>query len=87
MLNLNQIARFRVHLIMGAFLLAWFAFNTLINILDGANVLWAFWASIKTVKPMELFSVICIWVGMASLVKENYKLRDKIQLLESRQSI
>ena len=85
MLNLNQLARLRVHLIMGAFLLAWFAFNTFSNVLGGANVLWAFWATIKAVKPMEFFSVICIWTAMASLVKENYKLRDKIQLLESRQ--
>ena len=85
MFNLNQVARYRVHLIMGALLLAWFAFTSFINILDGANVLWAFWASIKTVKPMELLSVICIWAAMASLVKENYRLRDKIQLLESRQ--
>ena len=85
MLNLNQLARYRVHLLMGAFLLAWFAFTTFINILDGANVLWAIWASIKTVKPMELVSVVCIWMAMASLVKENYKLRAKIQLLESRQ--
>ena len=85
MLNLKQLARYRVHLAVVACTIVWFTFATLINILEGANVLWAFWLTIKDVKPMEFFSVICVWIAMASLVKENYKLRAKIELLESRQ--
>ena len=85
MLNLKQLARFRVHLIMGAILLAWFTLATLLRVIDGENVLWAFWASIKEVKPMEFVSLICMWVTMASLVKQNDELRAKVQLLESRQ--
>lgn len=85
MLNLNQLAPYRVHLIMGAFAIAWFTFATLLNILQGENVLWAFWNSVKEVKLMEFVSVVCIWITVASLVKENTELRAKVQLLESRQ--
>ena len=85
MLNLKQFTRYRVHLIMGAFLLAWFTLATFINVLEGQNVLLAFWASIKAVKLMEFVSVICIWATIASLVKQNDGLRAKVHLLESRQ--
>ena len=85
MLNLNQLRRYRVHLALTACTIGWFAFATLLNILDGENVLWAFWASIKEVKLMEFVSVVCIWGTIASLVTENDKLRAKVQLLESRQ--
>lgn len=82
---LKQLARFRVHLIFSAILLAWFALGTFMRVIDGENVLWAFWASIKEVKLMEWVSLVCVWVTMASLVKQNAELRAKIQLLESRQ--
>ena len=85
MLNLNQLARYRVHLIMGAFLLAWFTLATFLRVIDGENVFWAFWASIKEVKPMEWLSLVCVWATIASLVKQNDELRAKVQLLESRQ--
>ena len=85
MLNLNQLTRYRVHLIMGAFLLAWFTLATFINVLEGQNILWAFWASIREVKPFEWLSLVCVWATVASLVKQNDRLRAKIQLLESRQ--
>lgn len=85
MLNLKQLARYRVHLIMGAFLLGWFTLATLSRVIDGENVLWAFWASIKVVKPLEWLSLVCVWGTIASLVKQNDELRAKVQLLESRQ--
>jgi hypothetical protein len=85
MINLKQLAPYRVHLIMGTFTIAWFTFATLLNILEGEKILWAFWASIKAVKLMEWVSAICVWATMASLVKQNDKLRAKVQLLESRQ--
>ncbi|MFY9622277.1 MAG: hypothetical protein WAQ99_20845 [Pyrinomonadaceae bacterium] len=85
MLNLNQLARFRVHLIIGSFLLAWFSLATLMRIIDGENVLWAIWSSISEVKLMEWVTLICVWATMASLVKQNDELRAKVQLLESRQ--
>jgi hypothetical protein len=85
MLNLNQLAPYRVHLVFGAILLGWFTLATFVRVIDGQNVLWAFWASIKEVKLMEWVSLVCIWLTMASLVKENDKLRAKVQLLESRQ--
>ena len=82
---LKQLTRFRVHLILSATLLAWFALATLMRVVDGENVLWAFWASIKEVKPMELVSLVCVWVAVASLVKQNDELRAKVELLTSRQ--
>ena len=85
MLNFNQLAPYRIHLIMGAFTIAWFTFATLLNVLEGQNVLWAFWASIKEVKLMEFVSVVCVWATIASLVKQNDELRAKVRLLESRQ--
>ena len=85
MLSLNQLAPYRGHLAFAAFTIAWFTFATLINILEGQNVLWAFWASVKEVKLMEWVSIICVWGTMASLVKQNDELRAKVQLLESRQ--
>ena len=86
MLNLNQLAPYRVHLAFAVFTIAWFTFATLLNILEGQNVLWAFWASIKAVKLMEFVSVICIWTTTASLVKQNDDLRAKVQVLTSRLS-
>ena len=85
MLNLNQLAPYRVHLILGALTVAWFAFATLLGVADGYSVVHAFWAAIKEVKPMEWVSGICMWVTIASLVKQNDELRAKVQLLESRQ--
>ena len=85
MLTLNQLARYRVHLIFGAIPIGWFALTTLMGVIDGENVLWAFWASIKEVKLVEVVSLVCVWVAVASLVKENNELRAKVQLLESRQ--
>jgi hypothetical protein len=85
MLTLNLLARYRVHLIFGAFLLAWFALVTLARVIDGDNVLWAFWASIKEVKLMEWVSLVCLWVSIATVTKQNAELRAKIELLESRQ--
>ncbi len=82
---LNQLAPYRVHLIIGTILFAWFTLATFMRVIDGENVLWAFWASIKEVKPMEFVSLICVWATMASLVKQNDQLRAKVQLLESRQ--
>jgi hypothetical protein len=82
---LKQLVRFRVHLVFGAILLAWFSLATFMRVLDGENVLWAFWASIREVKLMEWVSLVCVWVTMASLVKQNAELRAKIELLESRQ--
>lgn len=81
---LKQLTRYRVHLLFAAGTLAWFTLATFMRVLDGENVLWAFWASVKEVKLMEFVSVVCIWVTVASLVKENHELRAKIQLLESR---
>jgi hypothetical protein len=81
---LNQLARYRVHLIFGAILLGWFALATLMRVVDGENVLWAFWTSIKEVKLMEWVSLVCVWVTMASLIKQNAELRAKIEVLESR---
>lgn len=85
MLNLNQLAPYRVHLILGAVTVAWFSFATLLGVADGDSVVHAFWASIKEVKLMEFVSVVCVWATMASLVKQNDELRAKVQLLESRQ--
>ena len=85
MLNLSQLARYRVHLIFSAFLLAWFALVTFARVIDGENVLWAFWASIKEVKLMEWVSLVCLWVSIATVTKQNAELRAKIELLESRQ--
>lgn len=85
MLNLKQLARFRVHVIMGAFLLAWFTLATFMRVIDGENLLWAFLASIKEVKPFEWVSLVCVWATIASLVKQNDELRAKVELLTSRQ--
>ena len=84
-LNLNELAPYRVHLVLAACTTAWFAFATLINVLDGENVLWAPWAAIKEVKLMEWVTGICLWITFASLIKQNDELRAKVQLLESRQ--
>ena len=85
MLTLSQLARYRVHLAFAGCAIAWFSLATFMNVLDGQNVLAAFWTSVKAVKLMEWVSAICIWVAVASLVKENYELRAKVELLESRQ--
>lgn len=82
---LNQLAPYRVHLILGGATLAWFSLATLLGVADGDNVFHAFWAAIKEVKPVEWVSGICMWAAMASIVKQNDGLRAKIQLLESRQ--
>ena len=82
---LNQLAPYRVHLVFGAILLVGFTLLTFTRVLDGENVLRAFWASIREVKLMEWVSLICVWMTMASLVKQNAELRAKIELLESRQ--
>ena len=82
---LKQLARFRVHLVFGAILLGWFALTTFVRVLDGENLLWAFWTSIKEVKLMEGVSLICVWATMASLIKQNDELRAKVELLTSRQ--
>jgi hypothetical protein len=55
------------------------------RVVDGENLLWAFWTSIKEVKLMEWVSLICVWVTMASLIKQNDELRAKVELLTSRQ--
>jgi len=81
---LKQLAPLRVHLVFGAILLGWFALATLMRVVDGENVLWAFWASIKEVKLLEWVSLVCVWVTMASLIKQNDELRAKVELLESR---
>jgi uncharacterized membrane protein len=81
----KQLARFRVHLVFGGILLGWFALATFMRVIDGENLLWAFWASLKEVKLMEWFSLVCVWVTMASLIKQNDELRAKVELLESRQ--
>ena len=82
---LKQLAPYRVHLILGAVTLAWFSFATILGVADGDSVFHAFWAAIKQVKPMELVSLICVWVTIAGLVKQNDELRAKVELLESRQ--
>jgi len=82
---LNQVAPYRGHLILGAVTLAWFSFATLLGVIDGDTLVHAFWAAIKEVKPMEWVSGICVWLTIASLVKQNDGLRAKLQLLESRQ--
>lgn len=82
---LTQLARYRVHLLFAAFTIAWFTFATFLRVLDGENALWAFWNSVKEVKLMEFVMLICMWITVASLVKENCELRAKVQLLESRQ--
>ena len=82
---LKKLAPFRVHLILGGTLLVLFVLATLMRVIDGENVLWAFWASIKEVKLLEWVSLICVWVTMAGLVKQNDQLRAKVELLESRQ--
>lgn len=81
----KQLARYRVHLILGGALLAWFTLATFMRVIDGENGLGAFWASIRDVKVMEWLSLICVWATMASLIKQNDQLRAKVQLLESRQ--
>ena len=82
---LKQLAPYRVHLILGSVTLAWFSFATLLGVADGDSVFHAFWAAIKEVKLMEWVSGICMWVTIASLVKQNDELRARLQLLESRQ--
>ena len=86
MLNLNQLAPYRVHIALAAGTIVWFTFATLMNVLDGQNVLWAFWNSVKEVKVMEFLSVIFVWITMASLVKQNDELREKVRVLTSRLS-
>jgi len=85
MLNLNQLARDRVHLLFAAGTVAWFTLATFLRVLDGENALWAFWNSVKEVKLMEFVSMVCLWIALASLVKENHELRAKVELLTSRQ--
>ena len=82
---LNQLAPYRVHLILGAATLAWFSLATILGVADGDSVFHSFWTSIKQVKLMEWGSGICMWVAIASLVKQNDELRAKVELLESRQ--
>ncbi|MGZ5436565.1 MAG: hypothetical protein ACXWID_06540 [Pyrinomonadaceae bacterium] len=82
---LNQLARYRVHLIFGAATVFWFALGTIAGIVDGDGVFHSFWTSIKEVKPMEWVSGICMWVAIASLVKQNDELRARIEVLASRQ--
>ena len=82
---LTQLAPYRVHLSFSAVLLAYFTVATLLHVLEGENLLWAPWASIKEVKLMEWVSLGCVWATIAGLVKENDQLRAKVQLLESRQ--
>ena len=82
---LNQLARFRVHLIFSACILGWFLFGTFMRVIDGENVFWAFWSSVREVKLMEWVSAICIWIGIASLVKQNHELREKLNAQASRQ--
>jgi len=86
MLNLNQLAPYRVHFIMGAVTLAWFSFATLLGVADGDSLFHAFWAAIKEVKLMEWVSGVCVWMTVASLVKQNDELRAKVQVLTSRLS-
>jgi hypothetical protein len=82
---LRQLAPYRVHLILGTVTLAWFSFTTLLGVADGDSVFHGFLAAIKEVKPLEWVSGICLWVTIASLVKQNDELRARVQLLESRQ--
>ena len=79
MLNLGQLGRFRVHIVLGALTVFWFSLSTILGVLDGDSVLHAFWTSIKEVKLMEWVTVICVWFTFASLVKENYELRAKLE--------
>ena len=82
---LTQLAPYRVHLILGTITVAWFSFATILGVADGDSVFHAFWAAIKEVKPMEWVSVICVWVTIAALVKQNDELRAQVQVLTSRQ--
>jgi hypothetical protein len=81
----KQLAPYRVHLILGTVTLAWFSFATLLGVADGDSVFHAFWTSLKEVKLMGWVSGICMWAAIASMVKQNDRLRVKVQLLESRQ--
>lgn len=83
---LTQLAPYRVHLIFAAFTLGWFSFAIILGVVDGGGLLPAFWAAIKEVKPMEWFSLICIWATIATLVKQNDELRAQVQVLTSRLS-
>ncbi len=82
---LKQLARFSVHVILGAVTILWFSFGTIAGVIDGDSLGHAFWASIREVKLMEWVSGICVWVAIASLVKQNNELRAKVELLTSRQ--
>ena len=82
---LIQLARLKVHLIFSACILGWFALGTFTRVIDGENVLWAFWNSVREVKLMEWVSAICIWIGIASLLKQNRELREKLNAQASRQ--
>lgn len=82
---LKQLTPYRVHLILGAVTLAWFSFATLLGVAGGDSVFHAFWAAIKEVKPMGWVSGVCVWVTIATLVKQNDELRAKIEVLASRQ--
>ena len=82
---LKQLGPYRVHLIFAGLSLAWFSFATILGVLDGDSVFHAFSTSIREVKLVEWVSAICMWIAVASLIKQNDELRAKIQLLESRQ--
>lgn len=81
----KQLARFRVHVVLGAVTILWFSFGTIFGVMDGDSLGHAFWTSIREVKLMEWVTGICLWVTFASLVKQNDDLRAKVEALESRQ--
>lgn len=70
---LNQLHRYRVHLIFGAATLAWFFLSVIPAMIDGQQFFAALWGAIKAVRPFEWLVVIGLWLSMASLMKEQAK--------------
>ena len=70
---LNKLHRYRVHLIFGAATLGWFFLMVMAGMIDGQRFFPALWAAIKEVRPFEWLVVICLWLSMASLMKEQHK--------------
>lgn len=58
--------KWRVHLIFGGGLLAYFLIYTVANLFEGQSLLSAVFTTVRSVKPFEYVMTACLWCVIAS---------------------